>query len=1335
MRASACLRAHASTIAQNLVDVMMAMATICPTLTSLLVVLMPDSAEAHNATSQLAQMGADAFEVLHEYAVRPAITLLLCLLSVFVVLGNMLVVSAIWHEPQLHSVTNYLIGSLAAADCLVGAVVMPFSIISEIIVGSWTFGATWCDLWHSFDVLASTASIINLCAISADRYLAITNPITYPTRMTPKRVALTIVCIWTCSSMISFPAILWWRAVRGGQSPLVAVTHRQQLIEAFPSSNHTYTTTTNTTSNSISATTQNNNNNNTALIDREMKSYHEHQDHEHSSTTPLPHDYDLDDVTLRYTCPFTDDFYYLLFSSFISFYGPLCIMLYAYYRIYKAAVRQTRFLKHGSKQVALGAHDKKSRKRRNRLLTDNECVCGAANGPTCDECSALNAQHDGLLVLRVHRGGGGGGASNAAKTSATPTDSNNTVNQCDTTRARKDYNNQDIGSARVSANVPNHLSDAAATHASAGARSARANQSLRLSASRRDKLRICSQRFDPNPIIELEPAHQAASSDARRDSDQRGSNSVSKSSGNRHQQQQQCSKSNRIISKSMLKRENSGEHHSSGDKSIAFARLKNDARRRRWTTTTRHASVDVSILQQSSASRLTSITSTSEAMADVADNLDLLCEPSIRPIDESFTEASQSFVDASDSRVAVTSACESTGAESDVSSLTNSGSSGSGSGSGSSSSSSAGGNSISSRDTYGTGSVISVVKVSARPSQAALLNKAASSCKADAGKVASRSLATGLPAAKLSGSKTTPALFKAGMISGTGRVSSFDNLTGSEGNGATMAGMTLAQPAQEQAARQRQKRARTINVRAWMQRAARRRSSATAAAAAASPKRFDKPPASLLPLMMLNSDASTDDSSTATAVCLEHHNDADCADDAAEEDDPEEDCARLNSDRKRANDLARCANAHTRCGSATVKHNKLAGTSSQLSSQLEQRQQGAILAHRLAEVKRDEAQAAASDLHSRLALNNSADTTTTTTTSNRGAANTNEPRPRGKAQMVYYDDSDKLIRSIVDLSAIHYIDCSDHSANAASAANASDTEHNAGCVETIGSAQQSAQNEHTHAPASGDVRLQMDHTDERQTSHTRRSSKQLQHNHENTAAKLARDHAAMTSKRKPNCEHEQYERKKLDSDQSCGAAQADRIITNVTARQHRNVGKKLSKLAKERKAAKTLGIVVGVFIACWLPFFIFNILVAFCGSQCNHVLLFQVFTWLGWLNSAMNPVIYACWSRDFRRAFRRVLCSWVEFVCPYDGAIIARKLKLKKSSQYSRAQLQQQEAMCLQRNTSCSVRGNTSSATIRSAPTTMRTVTTVAAADSSIANGATATSNSPDSCADRREQQ
>jgi len=105
---------------------------------------------------------------------------LFCLLLCFclaTVLGNVLVVLAVLRESSLHSATNYFITSLAVADCLVGLVVMPFSAIQEAMDGKWIFGADVCDLWHSLDVLASTASILNLCVISLDRYWAILNPV------------------------------------------------------------------------------------------------------------------------------------------------------------------------------------------------------------------------------------------------------------------------------------------------------------------------------------------------------------------------------------------------------------------------------------------------------------------------------------------------------------------------------------------------------------------------------------------------------------------------------------------------------------------------------------------------------------------------------------------------------------------------------------------------------------------------------------------------------------------------------------------------------------------------------------------------------------------------------------------------------------------------------------------------------------------------------------------------------------------------------------------------------------------------------------------------------
>ncbi|KAM9495239.1 trace amine-associated receptor 1-like [Clarias gariepinus] len=74
----------------------------------------------------------------------------------------------------------------------------------------------------------------------------------------------------------------------------------------------------------------------------------------------------------------------------------------------------------------------------------------------------------------------------------------------------------------------------------------------------------------------------------------------------------------------------------------------------------------------------------------------------------------------------------------------------------------------------------------------------------------------------------------------------------------------------------------------------------------------------------------------------------------------------------------------------------------------------------------------------------------------------------------------------------------------------------------------------------------------------------------------------------------------------------------------------------ERKATKTLAIIMGVFLSSWAPFFTWYCIDPFTGYSVPPVVP-DVLIWVAYFNSTCNPIVYAFFYSWFRRAFRVIL--------------------------------------------------------------------------------------------------
>lgn len=82
----------------------------------------------------------------------------------------------------------------------------------------------------------------------------------------------------------------------------------------------------------------------------------------------------------------------------------------------------------------------------------------------------------------------------------------------------------------------------------------------------------------------------------------------------------------------------------------------------------------------------------------------------------------------------------------------------------------------------------------------------------------------------------------------------------------------------------------------------------------------------------------------------------------------------------------------------------------------------------------------------------------------------------------------------------------------------------------------------------------------------------------------------------------------------------------------------------EQKASKVLGFVFIIFVTCWTPFFLVNILSVLCQKCSFNPILTSMFIWLGWISSTINPIIYTMFNCTFKQTFIKLIKCQYGFI-------------------------------------------------------------------------------------------
>ncbi|GIX76867.1 adenosine receptor A1 [Caerostris darwini] len=153
--------------------------------------------------------------------------------AILAIVGNSLVVATFVLERRLRRVTNLYIISLATSDFLVGLVGVPSAVMARLGLPRHAFRI--CLLMLSVLVLLCTVSILNLVAVTLDRYWAILHPFCYKRTMNRRAAGIVILGCWFLGTLVGLLPLFGWNngPEKHGQCLFIPVMHYDFLVLIF----------------------------------------------------------------------------------------------------------------------------------------------------------------------------------------------------------------------------------------------------------------------------------------------------------------------------------------------------------------------------------------------------------------------------------------------------------------------------------------------------------------------------------------------------------------------------------------------------------------------------------------------------------------------------------------------------------------------------------------------------------------------------------------------------------------------------------------------------------------------------------------------------------------------------------------------------------------------------------------------------------------------------------------------------------------------------------------------------------------------------------------------